>query len=160
MIIDHILLTGTVQGFIELDGDVVVDGFEFGLEGRVAGGHGHAVGATAGFEGVVVEVLELGDAGLAPGEGEDRLAGGFLGKDVEAEGGMKRKIAGLLEMVKRGVVGLPVAFAAAFLLRFGGVGAGEASLAEVAREVLFGDCGAIGETDVVTVVALVCTSHC
>ena len=57
-------------------------------------------------------------------------------------------------------VDLPVAFAAAFLLRFGGIGAGEASLAEIAREVLFGDCGAISETDVVTVVALVCTSHC
>lgn len=58
------------------------------------------------------------------------------------------------------MVDLPVAFAAAFLLRFGGIGAGEARLAEVAWQVLFRDCGAIGETDVVTVVALVCTSHC
>lgn len=66
--IHHILVTGTVQGLVELDRDVVVDGFEFGLEGRVAGGEGRAVGAAAGFQGVVVEVLELGYAGLAPGD--------------------------------------------------------------------------------------------
>lgn len=50
---------------------------------------------------------------------------------------------------------VPVAFAAALLLRLLGVGAGEAGLGEVAREMSFRIGGAVSQADVVAVVVLV-----
>ena len=54
----------------------------------------------------------------------------------------------------------PIAFAAALLLGVGGVLAGVAGFGEVAWEMLFWGRGAVGEADVVAVVALVSASHC
>lgn len=54
---------------------------------------------------------------------------------------------------------LPIALSTAMLLGAGWIDASMAGLGEVAREVLFGGSGAIGEADVITVVALVSASH-
>ena len=55
---------------------------------------------------------------------------------------------------------VPIALAAALLLGAAGVGVGVARLAEVAREVLFGGGGAVGQADVVAVGGFVGASHC
>lgn len=65
------VLIGQVSGrramdvLLELD-DLRVKSLVFGLQGRVAGGGGEAVGAAAGFGGVVTVVLELRDTLAAP----------------------------------------------------------------------------------------------
>jgi hypothetical protein len=56
--------------------------------------------------------------------------------------------------------GSPIAFASALLLVHGWVGAGEAGLTEVAREVFLRSSRAIGEANMVTVSSLVRASHC
>lgn len=55
---------------------------------------------------------------------------------------------------------IPVALSAAVLLGLLGVLSDEAVLGEVARQMLRGSCGAVGETGVVLVVELVRASHC
>ena len=69
---------------------------------------------------------------------------------------------GRLRSVSQGkrMVGLPVAFAAPLLLGLSWVVAGDAGLAEVAREMLFRSGGAVGKPNVVTIRNLVGTSHC
>ena len=54
---------------------------------------------------------------------------------------------------------LPIAFAATVFLGARWVHASVACFGEVAGEVLLGSCGAVGEADVVTVVALVSACH-
>lgn len=54
---------------------------------------------------------------------------------------------------------LPVALTTALLLSVGRVLAGISSLAEVAREMLLGSSGAVGQANVVTVSGLVGASH-
>ena len=53
----------------------------------------------------------------------------------------------------------PVAFAATILLDAGWIDTRVASFAEVAREMLFGSGGSVGESDVVTITGLVGASH-
>lgn len=60
---------------------------------------------------------------------------------------------------KLGAIDLPVAFAAAVLLHTSWVYADAAGFGEVARQMFFGGCGAIGEAHVITVVAFVSASH-
>lgn len=61
----HVLSARAVDVLLVLD-DLRVNSLEFGLQARVTGGLGGAVGATTGFGHVVVVVLELGDALTAP----------------------------------------------------------------------------------------------
>lgn len=55
---------------------------------------------------------------------------------------------------------IPIAFTSTILFGLLRVSINETSLGEVTWEMLFGGCGTIGETSMVTVIELVRTSHC
>lgn len=59
-----------------------------------------------------------------------------------------------------GVKYIPITLSAAVLLGLLGVLSGKAALGKVARQVLGGRCGTVGEAGMVLVVELVRASHC